>query len=91
LGRQAKVDDCAKAWPDVTKTAKNAPTSNFGCAVNSNLAAMVANPADIDAPQGLDPADAGRRQVVLDKYRQGQVTSSQRDEQDSGKVKQAVN
>lgn len=91
LGVQAKIDDCSRAWPDLTKTAQNMPAPNFGCTVNANIAAMIADPADIDRPRGIDPADAGRRQVVLEKYRQGKVTSSETDDQATAAVSQAVN
>ena len=37
------------------------------------------------------PADAQRRGTVLDKYRQGQLTSSARDDQATGTVSKAVN
>jgi pilus assembly protein CpaD len=91
LGRQAQIDDCDQSWPDLTKTRRNDVTPNFGCAVSSNIAAMIADPADIDRPRGIDPADAGRRQTVLEKYRAGQVTSSEQDDQAKGTVSQVAN
>ena len=45
--------------------------NNFGCATTANMAAMIANPADLLAPRQTDPADAGRRETILGKYRQG--------------------
>ena len=39
----------------------------------------------------MTPADGLRRATVLDKYRQGQVTSSERDKQAAGTVSNAVN
>lgn len=87
----AQVDACGRDWTDLTKTGNNQPTSNFGCAVNSNLAAMIGAPGDIDRPADTQPQDAGRRQVVIDKYRAGQTTSSQTDSQANGIVSRAVN
>ena len=46
---------------------------NLGCATQRNLAAMVANPADLVQPRGEDPISTSRRTVVLDKYRKGEA------------------
>lgn len=59
---------------------------NFGCATQNNLAAMVADPADLAGPRTMTPADAGRRNTVLEKYRAGESTATARTEQDSGAV-----
>lgn len=50
---------------------------NFGCATQSNIAAMVDNPVDLVAPAPLGPTDATRRAVVLQAYRKGEKTKSQ--------------
>ncbi len=91
LTEVADVAQCGRSWTDMTKTASNQPTPNFGCSVNANLAAMIDNPADINRPRGIDPVDAGRRQEVIDRYRQGQATSSEKDDQANGTVSRAVN
>jgi len=49
---------------------------NFGCATQRNLAAMVANPADLVQPRAEAPPMAGRRSVVLEKYRSGESTAT---------------
>lgn len=59
---------------------------NHGCATQNNLAAMVANPADLMGPRPMGPADPGRRNTVLEKYRAGEPTATTRGEQDSGAV-----
>lgn len=59
---------------------------NHGCATQNNLAAMVADPADLVGPRTMAPADAERRSTVLEKYRAGEATATQRSEQDSGAV-----
>ncbi|MBU6373395.1 MAG: CpaD family pilus assembly lipoprotein [Alphaproteobacteria bacterium] len=56
----------------------NKPWSGFGCATQANLAAMIADPADLMAPRATDPADATRRAVVLERYRQGGQTHATR-------------
>lgn len=42
----ASVPDCP-VWQNSEFSLKNNTSSNYGCAVNSNLAAMVANPEDL--------------------------------------------
>jgi pilus assembly protein CpaD len=54
---------------------KNEPYWNLGCATQRNLAAMVANPADLVQPRGEAPAYEARRSVAIDKWRQGQNPS----------------
>lgn len=90
VGWTAEVPDCAAAWGDVEATKDNLVKANFGCTVHSNLAVMIANPHDIVAPQAIDPADASRRADVLHKYRSGQKTSSERDEQAKGTVSSTI-
>ncbi len=80
------VADCSTAWDSLTATKSNAPYRTFGCAEEANIAQMVANPHDLIAPAPETPADNGRLEVVMTKYRQGQTTSSAVDSQASGKV-----
>lgn len=55
---------------------KNIDYENYGCATQSNLAAIVANPADLITPRASTPADQQRRAVVYEKYRAGEQTAS---------------
>lgn len=55
---------------------ENQPPWNFGCATQRNLAAMVANPADLVQPRAESPSYTMRRTTVLEKYRAGQSTST---------------
>ena len=73
---RAVVPQCGTGWTSLTRTGSNAGYSNFGCAVNANLAAQIANPRDIVQPRTMTPADAGRRAVVFDHYRQGEQTAA---------------
>lgn len=82
---------CGENWENLSRTRNNEPYGNFGCAVTANMAAQVANPADLIRPRDATPVDAQRRATVLDKYRQGQPTSSARDEQAAGTVAKAIN
>ena len=87
---QAKGPDCGRDWDGFTKTLNNGPNSNFGCAVTANVAAMVANPADLAQAQPLAPGDSPRREVVLGKYRQGQVSSTAKDDQSDAAISSVV-
>jgi pilus assembly protein CpaD len=64
----------------------NHPTPDHGCATQNNLAVMLENPHDLIAARDQQAPDEGRRAFVLQQYRQGQVTSSQKDEQAQGAV-----
>lgn len=55
---------------------ENQPNWNFGCATQRNLAAMVANPADLVQPRAETPPDEIRRTVVMGKYVQGAPTAT---------------
>jgi pilus assembly protein CpaD len=55
---------------------ENDPFWNHGCANQRNLAAMVVNPEDLVQPRAEDRPDATRRQLVIDKWRQGQDPST---------------
>lgn len=73
---RAAVPRCGTEWTNLARTASNAGYSNFGCAVNANLAAQIANPRDIVTPRTMTPPDAGRRAVVFDRYRRGEQTAA---------------
>jgi len=71
----ASVPDCPPIWrEDLARTANNQPWSSFGCATVSNIASLIADPNDLRRPRDLTAADAARRQVVIDKYRKGEIT-----------------
>jgi pilus assembly protein CpaD len=73
---EATVPRCGRDWENLTSNTQNRPMQNFGCAISANMAAQIADPADIAGPRAEDPADAERRVTVLGKYQQGQATGS---------------
>ncbi|PVM84343.1 CpaD family pilus assembly protein [Caulobacter endophyticus] len=89
LRHEVETPRCG-AWENLTATRANDAYGNFGCAVTANMAAQVANPADLQGPRREDPADAMRRGVVLGKYRAGEPTASQKDAQSDGAVSRVV-
>lgn len=65
----ASTNQCGQ-WPkDILDTADNKHYANFGCANQNNLAAQIANPADLLGPRASSPIDAERRGTVIDGYR----------------------
>ncbi|MFY8144046.1 MAG: CpaD family pilus assembly lipoprotein [Caulobacter sp.] len=87
---EARPIKCGQRWENLAATRDNTVYENFGCAMAANIAAQVANPEDLVRPRDMTPADTGRRDTVLGKYRKGEVTSSAKDEQASGAVSKAI-
>lgn len=65
---------------------ENRPYSNLGCAYQRNMAAMVANPADLVQPRPESPSYTQRRQTVLGKYSKGESTATVYPDADKGKI-----
>lgn len=86
----ATPSPCGNWTADYAYNPKNRASPNLGCAAQNNLAVMVADPADLLGPRDQDPAYAGRRDTVLEKYREGDVTSSERSRDESGQISDAV-
>lgn len=73
---KAVVPTCG-VWPDGGITDyRNHSYTDFGCAQATNMAAMVANPADLIRPQPMDPPNGQRRAAVLSAYGKGEETKS---------------
>lgn len=87
----AVAPECAsKAALDFSDASSNNTLPTLGCSVRTNLAAMIADPADLLGTRALDPSDLGRREVILEKFRKGEATGATRSDQESGAVSQAV-
>lgn len=67
---RASVSGCGKWNRDLTETKENKNYHNFGCASQSNLAAIISNPADLLGPRGVTDIDATRRGNVIEEYRE---------------------
>ena len=70
---------------DFAATGSNNALPSFGCAVETNLAAMI-DPSDLVGKREMDPADTNRRGVVLSKYRQGAPTGAERSKDAKGTI-----
>ncbi len=82
----ATASPCGNWTTDYAFAPNNERTPNFGCSTQSNLAAMVAEPADLIGPREWDPAYAPRRDEVVEKFRIGEVTESAESGNASGSV-----
>lgn len=62
---RAQTGKCGR-WPeDLLETTENKHYTNFGCSYQNNLAAQIANPADLLGPRKRGEIDAARRAVVI--------------------------
>lgn len=75
---------------DFGEIRSNNDLPNLGCSIRTNLAAMIADPADLLGTRELDPVDAGRSQRVLEAWRAGEATGSAGNEGESGAVSDAI-
>lgn len=92
LSLTAVAPDCSKlGWPDnLGFSPRNTPWSNFGCATQSNIAAMVANPRDLIEARPVDDVDVARRRKVLEDFRTAKPTQTDRKANESGNVSTAA-
>lgn len=76
---KAHVENCvpggdwSKDWQD---NVDNAPTLNYGCSVQHNLAAQLSDPRDLVQPRTMDASDATRRNTVMGHYEKGEVSQA---------------
>lgn len=87
---RAVAPDCPTGWDSMRNDAMDEMDERFGCATAANLAAMVADPRDLTTPRTFADPDAARRQTVLERYRSGQPTGTERGENESGAISDAV-
>lgn len=73
---KASTAPCGNWTANVANTASNLPVSNFGCANQHNLAAMVADPRDLLRLRKLGSGDATRRSTVIHNYEDGKPTAA---------------
>jgi pilus assembly protein CpaD len=69
----AATRECGIWDKDYTDTASNQAATNHGCAVRANMAAMIANPKDIEVPAAMAKSTAAQHVVAIDKL--GDTTS----------------
>ena len=85
IAYQARVASNCGDWSEnLAFSADNLTGRNFGCAVQRNIAAQVADPRDLLGPRRFEPADARRAGVVIDNYQQGKITAAEKRKSDLG-------
>lgn len=88
---EAFAPECAPIWrQDLAHQSNNQTYESFGCAGQANLAAMIEDPHDLVAPRGETARDAGRRSVVLERYRDGQPTGAERSPDEQITISNAI-
>ncbi|ANP45324.1 CpaD family pilus assembly protein [Candidatus Viadribacter manganicus] len=88
---EAQAPECAPLYEqDLAHQSNNQPWASFGCATNFNLAAMVEDPADLTRPRDMAARDSGRRDTVMDAYREGDQTHAERSNDERIAISNAV-
>jgi pilus assembly protein CpaD len=82
----ARTDPCGDWSKSLADTSANATPANFGCAVQQNIAAQLADPRDLAGSSSMGDSDTVRRNTVLENYGKGKVTASDKTSDQSGKV-----
>lgn len=73
---RASTAPCGDWSENLADTLDNKTDANMGCAVQHNVAAMVADPRDLLGPRPMDGADADRRATVITNYEKGVPTAA---------------
>jgi len=72
----AQAPTCGDWSENLAFSGDNLTPKNFGCSVQHNIAAMVADPRDLLGPGAMGPVDTARRMSVMDHYQKGEVTQA---------------
>ena len=85
----ARAEACGDWSENEAFTGDNLTPKNFGCSVQHNIAAMVADPRDLLGPTRKGDGDTARRQTVLDLYEKGQPSQATKHSIDMGSEQSA--
>jgi pilus assembly protein CpaD len=81
---------CGGDWSEnLAFSPRNTTPPNHGCANQRNLAAMIANPADLLGPRTEGPRYSERRDAVMNKWTKGETTGAKKSEDEKVRVKGA--
>ena len=93
---QAKVASKCGLWPqdlgssDPRFNAQNAPYWNLGCALQTNVAAQIADPVDLVRGRAEGRPDTLRRTKPIENLREGKDPSTQYRQDERGKISQTL-
>jgi pilus assembly protein CpaD len=82
----AHAQPCGDWSENESYTVENHTSANFGCAVQHNIAAMVADPRDLMGPGAMGPVSSNRRALVMEHYEKGEVTGATKGPDQSAEV-----
>ena len=86
----AQGPECGNNWSEnLASNSSNVGHPNFGCANQHNLAAMVANPADVLGPRTMGDRYSDRRDHVMENWVKGKPTGAEKSEDERVRVKGA--
>lgn len=85
----ARTAPCGDWSENESYTVENHTSANFGCAVQHNIAAMVADPRDLLGPGAMGPVDTNRRAAVMEHYGKGEVTAATKGPDQSAEISSA--
>lgn len=84
----AKGPECGHDWSEnLASSSRNVGHPDFGCATQHNLAAMVANPADLLGPRTSTERYGERRDKVMEAWTKGEVTGAKKSADEKLKIK----
>lgn len=86
---QARADRCGDWSEDLAVTISNETPRNFGCSVQHNIAAQIADPRDLLAPRDMEASDGARRAGIITNYEAGKTTQADKKTVDSGSEQSA--
>jgi pilus assembly protein CpaD len=72
----AKPPECGGVTENVAIDYDNLPTPNLGCSIQRNIAAMVANPRDLNQPEPVETREGAPGEAVMRHFRRGEETHS---------------
>jgi pilus assembly protein CpaD len=75
ISTAARTKACGQWNEDVTDTSENRNTENHGCAIQANIAAMIANPQTINVPKPKTPIIASTRMAGVAALSSGTSTT----------------
>ena len=72
----ARPPQCGTWTTDISNNLDNAPSEHFGCAIQRNIGAMVANPRDLIRVQDEQGRWGARSADIVNKYQRGATIAS---------------
>jgi pilus assembly protein CpaD len=85
----AEAPNCGQ-WPNnVGDDKRNLPYHDFGCSTQRNLAAQIANPADLLGPRTMTAAPSERRDQAWEKWVKGESTIAEKKADERSQIKGA--